>query len=65
MEKTLRGMMTLKHDYLETPITHHSSLFPDFFTLLSDSYWPEASKYGVHFSKYFQVHPLDRVKSES
>ena len=46
--------MTLKHDYLETPITHHLSLFPDFCSLLSDSYLPEASKYGVHSSKYFQ-----------
>ena len=46
--------MTLKHDYLETPITHHFSLFPDFCSLLSDSYLPEASKYGVHSSKYFQ-----------
>ena len=28
------SLMTLKHDYLETPITHHFSFFPDvFFTL--------------------------------
>ena len=34
----LRGMVTLNHDYLETPITHHFLLFPNFFYLPSDSY---------------------------
>ena len=50
-------MMTLKHDDLETPITHHFSLFPDFFFLFSDSNLPKASKYGVH------VYVIKMIKS--
>ena len=35
---SVRGISRLKHDYLQTPITHHFSLFPDLFFSLSDSY---------------------------
>ena len=59
---TLREMMTLKHDYFETPITHHFSLFSYFFSSLSNYHWINVSNYTFTFWKYFQVHYLEHLK---